>query len=179
MAAAQPLRIDTIAVPGGGELGLLHCPGRCGGAYGTRSLGDDFAAIEAWGASLLLSLNEPHEFARLGVPSFIEDAKRRRFRWLHAPIHDMDTPGAAFEAARVETGPVIAAALDARERVAIHCAAGLGRTGLLAARLLVDRGLTADEAITRVRRARPGTIETTRQEAYVANGPRLLGPRLL
>jgi protein-tyrosine phosphatase len=174
MTAAEPLRIDTIAVPRGGELGLLHCPGRCGGAYGTRSLGDDFAAIEAWGASLLVSLNEPAEFARLGVLTFVEDVRARRFRWLHAPIHDMDTPGAAFAAAWATAGPAIAAALDGQGRVAIHCAAGLGRTGLLAARLLVDRGLTADEAIARVRRARPGTIETARQEAYVATGPRLI-----
>jgi protein-tyrosine phosphatase len=172
--ATEPLRIDAIAVPGGGELGLLHCPGRCGGVYGSRRLADDLASIEAWGASVLVSLNEPQEFARLGVPTFMTDVKTCNFRWLHAPIHDMDTPGAAFEAAWAEAGLVISAALDRRERIAIHCAAGLGRTGLLAARVLVDRGLGAEEAIARVRRARPGTIETARQAAFVRAGPRLL-----
>jgi len=53
-----------------------------------------------------------------------------------------------------------------------HCAAGLGRTGTVVAKLLTDSfGLTADEAITQVRQARPGTIETAAQADFV-HGPR-------
>ena len=49
----------------------------------------------------------------------------------------------------------------------IHCHAGLGRTGLLAATFLVSMGLTADSAIKTIRETRPGSIETTEQERYV------------
>ena len=44
---------------------------------------------------------------------------------------------------------------------------GLGRTGMIAARILVEMGLSAELAIKSVREARPGTIETAAQEAYV------------
>jgi ADP-ribosyl-[dinitrogen reductase] hydrolase len=37
----------------------------------------------------------------------------------------------------------------------------------LAARLLIDEGLAPEEAIERVRIARPGAIETTEQVAYL------------
>ena len=51
--------------------------------------------------------------------------------------------------------------------VAVHCAAGLGRSGTMAAVYLVADGASADEAITRVRDLRPGSIETEEQENAV------------
>jgi atypical dual specificity phosphatase len=51
--------------------------------------------------------------------------------------------------------------------VAIHCAAGLGRTGVVVACFFIDKGLNAKNAIARVRRLRPGSIETEEQEEAV------------
>jgi len=51
--------------------------------------------------------------------------------------------------------------------VAVHCIAGLGRTGTILACYLVREGKSADEAITVIRRWRPGSIETLDQEAVI------------
>jgi protein-tyrosine phosphatase len=161
------LQISAIDLPCGGVLGLTHCPGRCGRTHGTRDLVTDFATIAAWGAALLVTLNEGHEFETLGVPDFAAMARVQPFRWYHAPIPDMAAPGAAFAQAWATTGPAIAATLNSGGKVAIHCAAGLGRTGTLAAKLLVDRGLDAAAAIALVRARRPGAIETQAQAAFV------------
>ena len=53
------------------------------------------------------------------------------------------------------------------ERVLIHCHGGRGRSGLVAARLLIDRGMDAPAALATVRRARPGAVETAGQEAHL------------
>ena len=44
---------------------------------------------------------------------------------------------------------------------------GLGRSGMIAARLLVELGEEPRAAIQRVRQVRPGAIETAAQEDYV------------
>lgn len=46
----------------------------------------------------------------------------------------------------------------------VHCGEGKGRTGTVLAAYLVSGGLTADEAIKRVRELRPGSIQTLEQE---------------
>ena len=49
----------------------------------------------------------------------------------------------------------------------VHCEGGIGRTGTFAAAYWVAKGLTASEAIARVRKARPHAVETPEQEAVL------------
>lgn len=51
--------------------------------------------------------------------------------------------------------------------VAVHCIAGLGRTGTVLACYLVREGKSADEAMTFIRRWRPDSIETLDQENVI------------
>ena len=50
-------------------------------------------------------------------------------------------------------------------RVAVHCAAGKGRTGTFLAAWFVAEGAGAQAAMETVRALRPGSIETKAQEA--------------
>ncbi len=64
-------------------------------------------------------------------------------------------------------GPGLISGLSDGSRVLVHCKGGLGRAGTIAALMLVELGMTVDEAIRTVRAARPGAIETRAQEAFV------------
>ena len=49
----------------------------------------------------------------------------------------------------------------------VHCFAGYGRTGVVLAGLLIAAGSEPEDAIARVRRLRPGAIESARQEEFL------------
>ena len=66
-----------------------------------------------------------------------------------------------------EAMPALQAIWQQGGAVAVHCAAGLGRTGTLAAQMLVAQGVDPDQAIADVRQVRKGSIETAAQEQAV------------
>ena len=60
------------------------------------------------------------------------------------------------------------ATLKQGARVAIHCMAGLGRSGMVAASYLTRSGMRADATIALVREKRsPRAVETAVQEEFV------------
>lgn len=166
----HPLRVDPLPV-GNGLLGLTFCPGKRGDSvYGdpwARDLETDLAAIRAWGATLVVTLMERFEFDLLGVPDLPDRVASHGMGWAHLPIRDVDVPDAAFDAVWPELLLELGRRLHAGERVLLHCRGGLGRTGLVAALLLIEEGAAPEDAIRSVRAARPGAIETRAQEDYV------------
>lgn len=169
---SHPLRINRLQLGNlPGELGLTFCPGKRGDAiYGgrwDRNLAQDLEVIKAWSPSVVITILEPHEFSLLGVPELPAVMAYQDFEWLHLCIRDSDTPDERFENAWIKEAPRLTAILAQGGRILIHCRGGLGRTGVVAALLLMEAGATPDEAIARVREARPGAIETWEQFQYL------------
>ena len=165
------LHIDYLATPRGGRIGLSHCPGRntvdARGRQWQRVLDDDLAAIHAANISTVVSLISLAEMQKLGVPNLPEQVVLHKLAWLQLAIEDFGTPDLQALESWQQLKAVILAALARDETVLLHCAAGLGRTGMMAACLLVACGQTPEAAITQVRAARPGTIETEAQAAFI------------
>lgn len=70
--------------------------------------------------------------------------------------------------------------IEAGDVLAVHCKAGLGRTGtILAAWLIRDGGLTAADSMARLRRIEPGFIQSKEQEEFLDHYEADLTQRLL
>lgn len=171
----SPLRIDAVAVPGaGGLIGMTICPGKdeyAGLRYSAgqwkRDMDLDLQVVRDWQAQALVTLIENFEFELLSVPELPEKAREFGIRWLHLPIVDVWVPDKAFEEEWERAGEELRRILRDGGRIVLQCRGGLGRTGLVAARLLIEFGMAPQEAIRRVRAARPGAIQTREQEEYV------------
>jgi ADP-ribosyl-[dinitrogen reductase] hydrolase len=175
------LEIATLQLqPGKGMLGITHCPGRCQPDSDTgskrRELAADLAAIRAWGATVLVTLIEAHEFEQLKVDHLGEMAEAVGLEWHHLPIPDMDVPDWRFGQRWIYSGLRLRRHLRQGGRVVLHCRAGLGRAGTIAAHLLVELGMPAAEAVSQVRKVRRGAIQTGAQEAHVQKVAHV-GPR--
>lgn len=167
----NPLCIDALHLSSGGRIGMIACPGR-GRLFEAADIAysrleRDLAAIRTWGATALLSLMEQEELDFFGVETIGTQAQRLSMAWYHLPIADFQAPGPAFEQRWETSGPTVRARLRKGERIVIHCLAGLGRTGTIAARILIEFGSTPRDAIAHVREARPGAIQSLEQEFYL------------
>jgi hypothetical protein len=168
----HPLQIAEVrASPSHGRIGITFCPGKHDRAASTgawaRDLDADLDVVAEWGARLVLTLVEPAELKALNAPHLGEEVLRRGLDWRHLPIADYSVPTPAFETQWETHGRDIRGILRRGDDVLVHCKGGLGRAGMIAARLLVELGMAPDEAIREVRRARKGAIETPAQLALI------------
>lgn len=171
-SVTHPLRINTLpfsTFPG--CIGMTICPGKISDSvYGgdwERNLELDVAAINNWGADAVVTIMENQEFDLLGIPNFPQVMSSQPYKWFHLEIKDSSIPDHRFEQAWPHFQKMISHILHSGGKVLVHCRGGLGRTGLVVAKLLVEEGLSVDDAIQLVRSARPGAIETWEQESYV------------
>jgi len=148
-----PIRVDFLRpehLPAPGRLGLTIAPGTTHSPdepVGPNLVERDVRRlVEEYRARALVTLQEEEEIGLLPGGDPRAEAVRDV-----APTVDR-----------------VVALVLAGETVVVHCLGGLGRSGLLAACVLVRLGATVKDAMARVRAARPGAIQTRIQERYIA-----------
>jgi atypical dual specificity phosphatase len=143
------LRSFTVIVPD--RLAVMNRPG----LYG--SLEDDLAFLCDQGVGAIVSLTTS------ALPGDALGA--HSMAYLHEAVPDFTAPSPEQLDRIMEF--VVRHADVAGRMVLVHCGAGLGRSGTVAAAYLVRQGWEPRRAIGRVRELRPFSIETEEQERAV------------
>ncbi len=127
----------------------------------------DLAAIRDLNVDLLITLEEEPTVAS-------SDAARFDIEVVHFPIVDMEPPDLESGAA---LGRKIEAWLAEGRVIAVHCKAGMGRTGTVLAAQLVWRGDSPVQALERARMINPRWVQSESQLRYIREvGDRCLNP---
>ena len=138
-------------------------------------LDDEVIGWRTEGVDTVVSLLELSEISELGLEREAELSQEHGIEFISFPIPDRGLPASLRDAATLAQ----TVALQVREgkAVAIHCRAGIGRSSVIAAGVLICSGLRADEAFRLISIARgvdvPDT-EAQRHGVWQSNGHRSL-----
>lgn len=142
-------------------------PGKLAGmAHPDRfsQLGDQLDYLEAHGIRAILSV------CTQGLAA--EPLVAREIVYLHEPLADFAAPSLARLSQLV--GWVDHQIKDGRG-VVVHCGAGFGRTGtILTGFLIAKEEISAYQALNRIRKLRPGSVESLEQEITIYKYAKLL-----
>ena len=129
--------------------------------------------INGWrksGLDIVVSLLEMDEAAQFELGHEGEVAESKGVRFVSFPIPDRGVPASTREALSLFS--TIAAALEEGKNVAVHCRQGIGRSGLIAAGVLLTSGMDVDKALEVVGIARGEAIpETPTQLQWIKHLP--------
>ncbi|KLV07042.1 phosphatase [Photobacterium aquae] len=146
----------TLPMTDSGKLLLTPCPGSK-----EVSLADSLAQLKAEGATAVFTALEADDLPEGGLDALADQCRELGLRWYHLPIEDDCAPGLPFDANWAEANKAAQAMLDNGDGLVIHCMGGSGRTGLIAARIMLARGYELAPTIKQIQALRPGAF--TRQ----------------
>ena len=139
------------------------------------------AEIQAWkdlGIDVVVSLLEAEEVAELALRQQAGHCRARGIDFISFPIPDRGVPASEIGLLRLAR-TLLAAVQDGRS-VAIHCRAGIGRSSLLAASVLICSGMPAEDALALIRNARGLSVpDTDAQRDFVLGFGRLCRDQVL
>ena len=160
--------LDWIPLKGSNQFTLCvsHCPGKYGSHSTKTQIQKDLKFLKNNNIQLIVSLLLKEELTDLGLEDLFCSIRKFGFEHIHFPINDRSTPEdiSHFE----ELIFYLEEKIKNQGVVHIHCNAGLGRSGLLAA-LICKKLNISKNPIEYIRKFRKGAIETKTQENMITS----------
>lgn len=150
-------KIETI---GSGFIAIMAYPGK------EQDAASAIASLANDGIRQVVSLLEPAEAAALGLEGEAQLVAAESMRFVSFPIPDMGLPASVCAFARLARD--LYRQVDAGVNTLLHCRGGVGRSGLLAAAVLLHCGMDPRQACEWVTRLRGLRVpETSEQGAWL------------
>ena len=149
----------VIERDGPGRLATMACP------RGGDWLDDEVEALQTEGVDVLVSVLTNSELAELQLSAEPELARQAGLTYISFPIPDRGAPEGA---AATDLAGQLEERLTGGEFIVVHCRAGIGRSSLIAAAVLVREGLSPAEAWELISAARGLSVpDTEAQRAWL------------
>ena len=148
--------IYWIGVPGPGRLAILPRP------RGGEWLDEDIRSLRKEGVDVLVSLLERHEVEEFDLEGEAAACATQGIDFVSHPIRDHTAPLRFRETAALVRS--LEARMSTGKGIAVHCFAGIGRSGTLAAAILLERGMPLDTVLESLALARGFPVPETAEQ---------------
>ncbi|MEM1001014.1 MAG: dual specificity protein phosphatase family protein [Bacteroidota bacterium] len=140
-----------------GNLGLMARP------KGNDWLFDEIRTLKIYETDILVSLLEQSEQAELELQNEQSICHELSIKFISFPIKDRSVPtnNQAFRTLVEELNNE----LEQGQKIIIHCRMGIGRTGMLAAGILMQHGYDANSAFELLSKVRTMNVPDTEEQA--------------
>jgi protein-tyrosine phosphatase len=158
------MKSNIYWIPGAwaGRLAILARP------RGVDWLNDEIQAWREAGVQVVVSLLGSEEEQELGLEEEARLVQDSNLRFINFPIEDYGVP--TSKDALHQLVKEVKQMLDHGHNVGIHCRAGIGRSSLVAACLLVSGGQDVGASFEQIQKARGVPVpDTINQRSWVAN----------
>ena len=149
-------RVHWLDPPEYPALGIMPKP------FGGVVLEEEIARLTQQGVDVLVSLLTAEETEEEELQEEPDLCEQNGIEFIHFPIPDREVPPRDGEFTRFLQG--LLDRLAEGKRVAIHCWAGIGRSGLVAACLLAAREIPVEKAIRALSSARGWSVPDTEEQ---------------
>ncbi len=168
----QKLSIIDLPVATGARIVVCGVPGiiiEANGALGLceTTLNNEMARFARLNIATLVGLIEDTELEHIAYCDIAASARSFGIQSVRFPIRDFSIPTPEQEA---DWEPIArhASQLFVRGRsLAIHCMAGIGRSCMMAGKLLISLNTPSTQAVTAIRSIQPDALETDVQVDYL------------
>ena len=153
-----------------GKIFLTCFPGRNGEAitFEENIFLEELNNFSSQNSCTIVTLVEDKEIEKLcDKKFFVRKIYSHNLKWIHMPIVDLKTPDQKFMNKWQTIKVLLKNDLIEGKNIILHCMGGKGRSGTIAAILLIEFGEKHKEVMQIVREKRKGAIETKEQEEFI------------
>ncbi|KMT63869.1 dual specificity protein phosphatase family protein [Catenovulum maritimum] len=144
-----PLKVNEL----GAEIIITPCPG-------TKDvpLAESISQLKQAGAVAVLTFMQQFELEKNNVTEIKTLCEQAGIQWFHLPIQDDQAPEEMFQTPWQQARKIVHQLLDSNQKIAVHCKGGTGRTGLVSAQILLERGWSLADASKAIKALRPNSL---------------------
>lgn len=158
----MPHPFDTLNLPSGGQFIFTPCPGTKG-----EPLAESLNTLKQAGATDIVTMLSDEELAFLGVADLGQQCEAAGLNWFQLPVEDDQGPQEPFFNAFKVHRDTLLQRLHNNATIVIHCRGGTGRTGMMAAILLLESGMDWETARSLIQSVRPKSLTIDSQVNFL------------
>ena len=155
---------DILTLDNGAKFIFTPCPGTKG-----VSVAESLQAFKGAGAQAVITMMTMPELIENQAEQIPALCAELGMDWYQLPVEDGCAPEEPFAQAFARHKPTLLNLIKSGATIVIHCHGGSGRTGLMAAILMLESGYDAKDAKAQIQHLRPKSLTSPVQVNYLVN----------